>query len=130
MEQDKQQLRPSHIISMNYIDLDQALLPTSFKFRVNSHVKSISSKTRENSRLKTRYLKGITTEQLFIISIMRIHLQVLFIYLALKNRNLKQTLYTLFLFCFHFFVSHITNIYIKIKANFYFVFRYASFFNK
>ena len=87
------------------------LLPTSFKFRVNSHVKIVISKTRENSRLKTRYLKGIITEQLFMISIMRIHLQVLFIYLALKNRNLKQTLYTLFIL-FLFFRSHITNIYI------------------
>ena len=43
--------------------------PTSFKFRVNSYIKTILSKTRENSRLKTRYLKGITTEQLFIMSI-------------------------------------------------------------
>ena len=40
LEQDKQQLRPSHIISVNYLDLDQALLPTSLKFRANSHVKS------------------------------------------------------------------------------------------
>ena len=109
-------------ISYPYLDLDQALLPTSFKFRANSHVKIVISKTRENSRLKTRYLKWIITEQLLMISIMRIHLQVLFIYLALKNRNLKQTLYIFFLFCFQsFFRSHLTNIY-KIKTNFYFMF--------
>ena len=51
------------------------MLPTSFKFRVNSHIKTILSKTQENSKLKTRYLKGITTEQLFIISILRDYLQ-------------------------------------------------------
>ena len=45
--------------------------PTSFKFRVNPYIKTILSKTRENSRLKTRYLKGITTQELFIISISR-----------------------------------------------------------
>ena len=59
------------------------MLPTSFKFRANSHVKSISSKTQENSRLKTRYLKGIMIEQLFIIFIVRDYLQSPFIYLAL-----------------------------------------------
>ena len=38
------------------------ILSMSFKFRAISYVKSISSKTQENSRLKTRYLKGITKE--------------------------------------------------------------------
>ena len=38
------------------------LLPTSFKFRVNPYIKTILSKTRKNSRLKTRYLKGIMIE--------------------------------------------------------------------
>jgi hypothetical protein len=47
------------------------MLPMSFKFKVNLYIKTILSKTHENSRLKTRYLKGITTEQLFIISILR-----------------------------------------------------------
>ena len=58
-------------------------LPTSFKFRVNLYIKSVVSKTQENSWLKTRYLKGIMTEQLFIISIVRDYLQSPFIYLAL-----------------------------------------------
>jgi hypothetical protein len=54
------------------------MLPTSFKFRVNPYIKSVASKTRENSRLKTSYLKGITTEQLFIISILIDYLETPF----------------------------------------------------
>ena len=79
------------------------MLPTSFKFRVNSYIKTVVSKTRENSRLKTRYLKGITMEQLFIISIARDYPQSSFIYLALKN----QTRHTLFI-QFLFLRSHLT----------------------
>ena len=71
MEQDKQQLRPSHIISVNYLDLDQAYA-THELFRVNPYIKLVLSKTQENSRLNTRYLKGIITEQLVIISIQEI----------------------------------------------------------
>jgi hypothetical protein len=51
------------------------MLSTSFKFRANSYIKTILSKTQENSRLKTKYLKEITTEKLFIISIARGYLQ-------------------------------------------------------
>ena len=73
------------------------VLPTSFKFRVNSYIKIVVSKTWENSRLKTRYLKGITIEQLFISFIIRDYLQSPFLfYLAPKNK-LKQTRHTLFI---------------------------------
>jgi hypothetical protein len=34
------------------------MLPTSFRFRVNSYIKTVVSKTRKNSRLKTKYLKS------------------------------------------------------------------------
>jgi hypothetical protein len=64
------------------------MLPTSFKFRVNSYIKSVVSKTQMNSRLKTRYLKGIMTEQLSIIFIARAYLDSI-IYLALKNIKLN-----------------------------------------
>ena len=84
-------------------------LPMSFKFRANSHVKIILSKTRENSWLKTSYLKGIVTEQLFIISIMRDHLQVFFIYWLLKTEIKANFIHTLFILL-SFFRSHITNI--------------------
>ena len=73
------------------------MLPMSFKFRVNSYIKTVVSKTHKNSRLKTRYLKGITTEQLFIISIARDYPQSSFIWL-LKSEN--QTY--IFYFIFHF----------------------------
>jgi hypothetical protein len=52
-------------------------------FKVNPYIKTILSKTYENSRLKTRYLKGITTEQLFIISILRDYLQRPFYFIQL-----------------------------------------------
>jgi hypothetical protein len=52
------------------------MLPMSFMFRVNFYIKIVISKTQENSRMKTRYLKGIITEQLFIISIARDYLIV------------------------------------------------------
>jgi hypothetical protein len=99
------------------------MLPMSFKLRVNSYIKTIISKTRENLRLKTRYLKGITIEQLFIIFIARDYHQSLFIYSALKNKKTRHTLFILF----SFFRSHLTNIY-KTKISFYFAFSYASFY--
>ena len=71
------------------------MLPTSFKFRVNSYIKTVLSKTRENSRLKTRYLKGITTEQLFIISILRDYSEFSLFYSTLKKIKANQT---------HFFI--------------------------
>ena len=71
------------------------ILPTSFKFRVNSYIKIVLSKTRKNSRLKTRYLKGITTEQLFIISIQEIIFRVL---LFSSKSNQTQTFYFVFIF--------------------------------
>ena len=71
--------------------------PMSFKFRVNPHIKTILSKTRENSWLKTRYLKGIAIEKLFIISIARDQPQSLFIQL-LKTKNQTHTFYFVFTF--------------------------------
>ena len=110
-EQDKQQLRASHIISINYLDLAQAY--ATHEFQVQSKFfffKSILTKTQENSRLKTRYLKGITIEQLFIISILRDHREFLLFYSALKNQkiNFVHTIY----FVFIFLRSHITNVHL------------------
>ena len=63
------------------------MLPMSSKFRVKSYIKTILSKTQENSGLKTTYLKRITTEELFIIFILRdyLHIPYLFIYLLKSN---------------------------------------------
>ena len=84
------------------------MLPTSFKFRVNLYIKSVVSKTWENSRMKTRYLKGITTKQLFIISNARDYSQSPFI--QLLKIKVKENL-THLLFCFQNLRSH-PNIYI------------------
>ena len=102
------------------------MLPTSFKFRVNPYIKTVLSKTRENLRLKTRYLKGITTEQLFIISILRGYLKspLLFIQL-LKEIKANQTHSLYFVFIFQ--ITHYNYIYFY-KDNFYFIFSYSSFF--
>ena len=86
LKQDKQ----SSDLLISYPSITQTLikhvLPMSFKFRVNPYIKTILSKIWENSRLKTRYLKRNTTDQLFIISILRDYLQSPF-YLALKNQS-------------------------------------------
>ena len=78
------------------------MLPMSFKFRVNLYIKTILSKTRENSRLKTRYLKGITTEQLFIISILKDYLQSPFYFIQLLKIKLKANQTHSFYFVFIF----------------------------
>jgi hypothetical protein len=57
--------------------------------------------------LKTRYLKGITIEQLFIISIARDFSEFSLIYLTLKNRIRD----TYLLFCFHNLRSHQSYLY-------------------
>ena len=63
------------------------MIPTSLKFRINSYIKSVTAKTRKNSRLKTRYLKGITTEQLFIISNARVYPRLHYFIQLLKIEN-------------------------------------------
>jgi hypothetical protein len=73
------------------------MLPTSFKLRVNPYIKTVISKTQENSRLKTKYLKGFMIEQLFIISIIRDYSKSSLFYSALKNK-LKQTRHTFLIF--------------------------------
>ena len=105
LEQDKLSLD----LLISYLSITQTqikhMLRTSFKFSVNSYIKIVVSKTRENSRLKTRYLKGITTQQLFIISISRDYLRSPFCS-ALKNRKLDTLL-----FCFLTSLDHTLLIY-------------------
>jgi hypothetical protein len=54
--------KPSHIIFVNYLDLDQAFATHKIRFGANLKSKPLYPKTQENSWLKTRYLKEITTE--------------------------------------------------------------------
>ena len=102
------------------------MLPTSFKFRVNPYIKIVLSKTHENSRLKTRYLKRITTEQLFIISILRDYLQSPFYFIQLLKQTKANWTHSLY-FVFIFQITHYNYIYFY-KDNFYFVFSYSAFF--
>jgi hypothetical protein len=114
------------ICSTHMVCIQILCLQNMDMIRVNPYIKTILSKTQENSRLKTRYLKGITTEQLFITSIQGIILSPLYLLTSLQNK-LKQTRHT-FYFLFYFTRSHNITIaiYIIIKITFYFVL--ASFF--
>ena len=90
---------------ISYLSITQTqikhMLPTSFKFRVNPYIKTILSNTRENSRLRSRYLKGITIEQLFIISILRDYVQSPFLFIQLlKEIKANQTHSFYFVFIF------------------------------
>ena len=96
LKQDKQQLRPSHTIFINYLDLDQAYATHEFQVQSKSLYQNSHPKW-ENSQLKTRYLKGIAIEKLFIISIARDQPQSLFIQL-LKTENQTHTFYFVFIF--------------------------------
>ena len=104
-------INSSSDLLISYLSITQTqikhMLPTSFQFKVNSYIKAVLSKTRKNSRLKTRYLKGITIEQLFIISITRDYSQSPFIFQLLKIK-LKENL-THLLFCFQNLRSHLYN---------------------
>ena len=64
-------------ISVNYLDLDQAY--ATHEFQVQSKFLYQNSLIQNSGEFKaeTRYLKGITTEQLFIISIQKIIFRVL-----------------------------------------------------
>ena len=102
-------INSSSNLVISYPSITQTLikhmLPTSFNFKVNPYMKIVLSKTWENSRLKTRYLKRITIEQLFIISILRDYSEFSLFYSTLKNK-LKQTRHS-FLFCFQFYqITH------------------------
>ena len=97
-------------ISVNYLDLDQAY--ATHEFQVQSKFLYQNSHIQNSREFKdeTRYLNGITTEQLFIISIARDYPQSPFI-LLLKIENQTHSFYF-----FLFLRSHLTIIY-KYKDN-------------
>ena len=99
-------INSSSDLLISYLSITQTqikhMLSTSFKFRGNPYIKSILSKTQKNSRMKTRYLKEITTEQLFIISILRDYLQSTFLFIQLfKEIKANQTHFFYFIFIFY-----------------------------
>ena len=127
LEQDRHQLRPSHIIFVNYLNLDQSY--GTHKFQVqskslyqNSFIQNSGEFKAENQVLERNYNRATIHHFHF----KRLSSESFLFYLALKN-ILKQTRHTLFIL-FSFFRSHIITIYISIKITFYFIFNYSSFF--
>ena len=109
LEQDKQQLRPSHIIPVNCLDLDRAYATHEFQVQSkflyqNSLIQNSGEFKAENQVLEKNYNKA-TIHHFYS----RDYLQSPFIYSILKNRKLD----THFYFVFSFFRSHLTYIYIR-----------------
>ena len=122
LEQDKQQLRPSHIISVNYLDLDQAYATHEFQVQSKflnqiNFIQNSREFMAENQILKRNHNR--TTIHHFHL---RVYSESCLFYSALKNK-LKQTRHT-FYFVFNFTISHIITIaiYIYYKDNFLFGF--------
>ena len=107
LEQDKQQLRPSHIISINYLDLDQAYATHEFQVQSKflyqiSHIQNSREFKAENQVLERNYNRATIHH----FHCKRLSQSPLFIEL-LKIENQRH-----FLFCFQVLRSHLTNIYI------------------
>ena len=95
-------------VSINYPDLDQVFVTHKFQdFRANLQVKTIWSKTQENSRLKTWCL----VKHLFIIFMQRVYLSLdvlslnLFIYLF--KPRLKRKIFIFIFMVMHLFIYFI-----------------------
>ena len=97
LEQDKQQLRPSHIISINYLDLDQAYAIHEFQVQSkslyqNNLIQNSGEFKAENQVLERNY--NIATIHHFHFK--RSSSESFLFYSALKNK-LNQTRHTLFI---------------------------------
>ena len=106
LEQDKQQLRPSHIISVNYLDLDQAYATHEFQVQSkflyqHSHIQNSGEFKAEIQVLERNYNRATSHH----FHCKRLSLKL--IYLTLKNRKLD----THFHFVFHNLKSHLIHIY-------------------
>ena len=96
-EQDKQQLRPSHIISINYLDLDQAFATHEFQVQSESlyqisHIQNSEEFKAEYQALERNYNRA-TIHHFHS----RDYSKSSLFYSTLKNRKPD----TYFLFCFH-----------------------------
>ena len=97
-EQDKQQLRPSHIISITYLDLDQAYATHEFqvqsKFSYQHSLIQNSGEFQAKNQVLERNYNRATIHHFYFK-----RLSSESIYLALKNRNLDtHTFYFVFIF--------------------------------
>ena len=108
-EQDKQQLRPSHIIFVNYLNLDRAYVSHEFQVQSkslyqNNFIQNLGEFKAENQILE-RICNRATIHHFHF---KRLSSESFLFYSALKNK-LKQTRHTLFIL-FLFFRSHIITI--------------------
>ena len=104
LEQDKQQLRPSHIISINYLDLDQAYGTHEFQVQSkslyqNNLIQNLGEFKTENKVLKRNYNR---------VTIHHFHFKRLssesFLFYSAPKNKLKQTRHSFyFVFSYSFF---------------------------
>ena len=97
LEQDKQQLRPSHIISINYLDLDQAY--TTHEFQVQSkslYQNNLIQNSREFKAENQVLERNDNRATIYHFHFKRSSSESFLFYSALKNK-LNQTRHTLFI---------------------------------
>ena len=101
LEQDKQQLRPSYIISVDYLDLDQAYATHEFQVQSKSLYQNNLIQNSGEFKAKNQVLeRNYNRVTIHYFHFKRLSSESLIIYLALK-RN-KSKLDTFLLFCSHF----------------------------
>ena len=125
LEQDKQQLRPSHIISVNYLDLDQACAPHEFQVQSkflcqNNLIQNSGEFMAENQVLERNYNRATihyerSSSKFFLfIQLLKIEIKANFIHT---------------IFIWFSFLDHTLLIYKRQRQIFILFFSYA-FFNK
>ena len=101
LEQDKQQLRPSHIISINYLDLDQAYATHEFQVQSkslyqNNFIQNSGEFKDENQVLERNYSRATIHH----FRIKRLSLECILFIQLLKTENQTHTFYFVFIFIF------------------------------
>ena len=105
LEQDNQQLRPSHIISVNYLDLDQAYATHEFQVQSKSLYQNNLIQNLGEFKAKSQLLERNYNRATIHHFYSRDYFESSLFYSALKNK-LKQTRHA-FYFVFNFTKSHI-----------------------
>ena len=113
LEQDKQQLRSSHITSVNYLDLDQAY--ATHEFQVQSKFLYQNSRIQNSGEFKAKNQvlernQNRTTIHHFHSK--RLSLESILFIQLLKNTKLDAYF---FLFCFQNLRSHLINVYNQLR---------------
>ena len=119
LKQDKQQLRPSHIISVNYLDLDQAY--ATHEFQVQSKYQSSFIQKSEEFKAKNQVLEINYSRA----TIHHFHIQKLFrvsfIYYQILKESKANYIHTLFI------QFSLFKLLLLLQINIYFAFSFAFF---